>query len=84
MKGENLAGEYVRLKPETRSALTRSVRELRQRISCAEQQARFAGYNEVHQQLIWLEIEVRKYRDELFALQNQEELPIDGITEIKN
>ena len=66
------------LKRETKLALAKGVRELRQRITAVEYDGRMKGYREVHQQLIWLEIDARKIRDELFALENQETLPFDN------
>lgn len=72
------------MKSETKQAVTRAVHELRQRISCIEREARFSGYTEVHQQLIWLELDARKYRDELYTIENQEVLPIDAASKIPN
>lgn len=70
-----------KMRKETRNAFYTGIRELRQRITQAEYQARKGEYQDTQDQLTWLFLDVKKLREELRNLQNQEVL---GVADTDN
>lgn len=57
--------------------LERQLPAIRKRVSALPNVARVHGGEALHQQLIWLEIDVRSLRDVIYGLESQEELPLN-------
>jgi hypothetical protein len=72
-----MAGMEDRTKLAVKNELEKRLPAIRKRISGLPDVSRRAyTYQELHAQLIWLEIDARSLRDDLYNLQTQEELEV--------
>lgn len=71
-----LAGTQEPTKRAVKNELEKRLPAIRKRIQTLPDVSRRYPYQSLHQQLIWLEIDVRSMRDEMYALQTQEELSV--------